>query len=93
MVLSHGFWTRALGGDPSAVGRSVSVNGIGFTVVGVAPPAFRGVSPVEGAPDAWFPIAMHGALTRMPDMALAAHAQDIFATLRPFHDRFIAQED
>jgi len=67
VVLADGFWRRALGGDPAAVGSTVSVNGIAFTVVGVAPPAFRGVSPVEAVPDAWFPIAMCGALTRQAD--------------------------
>jgi predicted permease len=69
MVLSDAFWKRALGGDPGVVGGSVLVNGITFTVVGVAPAAFRGVSPVEAAPDAWFPIAMFGALNRFPDAA------------------------
>jgi predicted permease len=68
-VLSDGFWRRSLGADPAAVGRTVSVNGIPFTVVGVAPAAFQGVSPVERAPDAWFPIAMAGALTRAEDSA------------------------
>ncbi|HKJ01941.1 MAG TPA: ABC transporter permease, partial [Longimicrobiales bacterium] len=47
MVLSDGFWRRSLGADPDAVGRTVSVNGIPFTVVGIAPAAFQGVSPVE----------------------------------------------
>lgn len=63
-VLSDGFWQRTLGADPDVVGRTVSMNGIPFTVIGVAPAAFQGISPVERAPDAWFPIAMAGALNR-----------------------------
>lgn len=66
-VVSHGFWTRALGGDPDVVGRDVVLNGIPFTVVGVAPEGFRGISPVEAAPDAWVPLAMFGALNRIDE--------------------------
>ncbi len=64
VVLSHAFWTRALGGAPDAVGRSLTISGIPFTVVGIAPDGFEGVSPIEDAPDAWAPIAMFGAVSR-----------------------------
>lgn len=40
-VLSHALWRTALGGDPSIVGRTVSVEGGPVTVVGVAPPEMR----------------------------------------------------
>jgi predicted permease len=48
VVLSHGFWTRMFGADPSIVGRSITLNGISargdtnnqFTVVGVLSPTF-----------------------------------------------------
>jgi len=33
-VVSHSLWQRRLGGDPSAVGRSIRLNGFPFTVVG-----------------------------------------------------------
>ena len=57
MVVSHGFWTSRLGADSGAVGRTVSVNGHPFTIVGVAPPGFRGVfTPLET--DAWAPLMM-----------------------------------
>ena len=29
MILSHGFWTRAFGGDPNIVGKSLTLNGVG----------------------------------------------------------------
>ncbi|NIR44363.1 MAG: ABC transporter permease [Gemmatimonadetes bacterium] len=57
-VLSHGFWQRQLGGDPSVVGREIELNDHPFTVVGVAPAGFRGVSPIESPPDLWVPIMM-----------------------------------
>jgi predicted permease len=48
-VISHAFWMRRFGGDPSALGRNLNVNGVATTIVGVTPPAFfgtdRGVSP------------------------------------------------
>ncbi|MCC7061021.1 MAG: ABC transporter permease [Burkholderiaceae bacterium] len=54
-VLSHGFWSRRFGADPSILGRTVRVNGEPFTVVGVMPPAFFGVDRSE-IPDLWLPI-------------------------------------
>lgn len=44
-VVSHTCWQRRFGGDPSAVGKSVLVNGVPFTVAGVTPPEFFGLSP------------------------------------------------
>ena len=40
IVISQGFWENQLGGDPQVLGRTLSVNGIPSTVVGVAPRAF-----------------------------------------------------
>jgi len=68
-VVSDGFWRRALGTDPDVVGRTLSMNGITFTVVGVAPPGFRGLSAFSGTPDAWVPLAMFGPLTRTSSRA------------------------
>jgi putative ABC transport system permease protein len=42
-VLSHGFWQRQFGGDASAVGRTIHLDGHAFTVIGVTPPEFLGV--------------------------------------------------
>jgi predicted permease len=39
-LLAHGTWQRRYGGDPSAVGRSLIVNGTAYTIVGVLPPSF-----------------------------------------------------
>lgn len=41
VVLSHQLWQSALGGDPSIVGKSITVEGGPVTVVGVAPPELR----------------------------------------------------
>src|SRR5206468_4479443 len=46
-----------LGGDPSVVGRSIALNGVPFTIVGVTPPEFFGVD-VGVAPDVTVPLVM-----------------------------------
>ncbi|MBW3534653.1 MAG: ABC transporter permease, partial [Gemmatimonadetes bacterium] len=38
LVLSHGYWLRRFGGDPSVVGRTFEMNGKTHTVIGVLPP-------------------------------------------------------
>jgi len=40
VVLSHGFWRERFGGDPSAIGRTLQLDGRTLTIVGVASPAF-----------------------------------------------------
>jgi predicted permease len=42
VILGHDFWRR-LGADPGIVGRAVRLNGIPFTVIGVAPEGFHGL--------------------------------------------------
>ncbi len=56
-VIGHGFWQRRLGGDPNVVGRTITLNRIPFTIVGVAPEAFKGVTTIFG-PDLWLPAMM-----------------------------------
>jgi predicted permease len=41
VVLSNGFWRRALGGDSSVLGRRIVVEGVEREVVGIMPPSFR----------------------------------------------------
>ncbi|MBF5043479.1 ABC transporter permease [Aggregicoccus sp. 17bor-14] len=45
VVLSHGFWKRQLGGSPSALGRTLTLDGRPYTVVGVAPEGLEAVFP------------------------------------------------
>jgi putative ABC transport system permease protein len=41
VVLSYGLWSSAFGGDPNVIGRSATLNGIPYNIVGVLPPSFR----------------------------------------------------
>jgi putative ABC transport system permease protein len=42
-VLDHEFWLRELGGDRSAVGRTLWINAVPFLIAGVAPEWFPGI--------------------------------------------------
>jgi len=65
-VLSHGYWTRAFGQDPTVVGRTVALNGMPFTVVGVSAPGFVGTQVGQSA-DVTVPLSMEPALMFEPD--------------------------
>ena len=50
-VLGHGTWMRRYAGDPAVIGRTITLNGQGFEVIGVLPPGFdvpREVLPTLG---------------------------------------------
>ncbi len=55
VVLAHGLWQTRFGADPGILGRSIRLNGIPFTVVGLAPQGFRGTG-FASSPDLWVPI-------------------------------------
>jgi putative ABC transport system permease protein len=57
VVLSHSFWRRRFNGDARCVGQPLKLNGVVFTVVGVAPAGFHGAW-VGGADDVWIPNMM-----------------------------------
>lgn len=53
VILGHTLWRQRFAGDASIVGRTIGLNGIPHTVVGVLPQGFRGLS---GQADVWVPI-------------------------------------
>jgi predicted permease len=53
-VLNHRFWQRRFGGRADIAGSTIRLNTIDFTIVGVAPSGFMGVSALLG-PDVWLP--------------------------------------
>lgn len=44
VVIADDLWRRELAGDPAAVGSVMRINGVPFTVIGVAPPGFAGLA-------------------------------------------------
>jgi predicted permease len=58
MVISDALWARGFGSDPTVVGKTVTLNRVPFTVVGVMPPGFKGVQTL-GAVEFWAPLATH----------------------------------
>jgi predicted permease len=55
-VLNYGYWQRSFGGSREAIGRTIELNGIPFTIVGVAEQRFTGISPGSDY-DVWLPLA------------------------------------
>lgn len=56
-VLGYDAWRQNFAGDPKIVGRSIRLNNIEFTVIGVAPKKFTGVEPMVH-PDLYLPVMM-----------------------------------
>jgi len=42
-IISHGYWQRRFGSDPAVAGRSLVINNVSFTVIGVTAPEFFGL--------------------------------------------------
>lgn len=61
VVLSHQLWRTRFGSDPGVVGRQVTLNGLGFGVVGVAPEGFVGTE-VGLNRELWVPLSAHAVL-------------------------------
>ena len=57
VMLSHGYWQRAFGGDPHVVGRALRLGGRNYTIIGVAPADYRGGLPAI-TPAFFAPMAM-----------------------------------
>jgi predicted permease len=56
-VISFSCWKRRFGGDPDIAGKNVKLNGLDYTILGVAPAGFVGTELIY-TPEIWAPIAM-----------------------------------
>ncbi|HET7563841.1 MAG TPA: ABC transporter permease [Gemmatimonadaceae bacterium] len=58
VVISHSFWQRQFGGDPSVLGRVITLDGAAYTVIGVMPASFRDPEPLfnQGKAELWRPL-------------------------------------
>ncbi len=53
-IVSYGSWQRRFGGDPRLLGKTISLNGRAYTIVGIMPKDFDYPVPVE----LWVPLAL-----------------------------------
>jgi predicted permease len=65
-IANYAWWQNRLGGDPAVVGRTTTIGSTVYTIVGVTPPGFFGIT-VGQSPDLWIPLAMQRAIS--PDRA------------------------
>jgi len=65
VVLGPDFWKHEFASDPAVVGRTIRLNGTGFTVIGVAPETFPGMQ-IWWHPDFYMPLAMAGMFSTNP---------------------------
>jgi len=58
VVLSYRFWQRKFQGDASAIGQTIKLNGLPYTIIGVAPEGFAGTDTTPTESGFWAPLSM-----------------------------------
>jgi predicted permease len=58
VVLGHQYWRQRFPDDVAVIGKTIELNGVVFTVVGVAPAPFRALRFGDPEVDVWIPTAM-----------------------------------
>ncbi|MGH9584394.1 MAG: ABC transporter permease, partial [Bryobacteraceae bacterium] len=95
-VINYATWQERFGGATGIVGKTLRLNNVVFTVIGVAPPGFIGVNAVFG-PNLWIPAAMAERLLPVEmKTVLTARGKGIFqgvGRLKPGVSRKQAQAD
>lgn len=56
-LISAELWERVFGASPSVVGRTIKVNMVEVTIIGVAPSGFTGANSVQSSPDLFLPLS------------------------------------
>ena len=83
VVLSHSYWQRRFDGDAGSLGRTISLNGVPFTVIGVGPEGFQSAK-VSWPGDVFIPNMMAGLVSRDLDMLGRDSAHlDLLGKLKP----------
>lgn len=78
-MLSYGLWQREHGADPNVLGRTITIDGHAFTIVGVTPASFFGLE-VGRQADVVLPLAS-ASLLRDPEAVAASSAIRIYGRL------------
>ena len=83
VVLSYAYWHSYFHADTSVVGRAVAINKRPYTIIGVAPPAFRGTE-LFFAPAMWIPLVQTPDLQGVDNMKYRGnHSAMVVGRLRP----------
>lgn len=83
VVLSYAFWHSYFHGDPNILGRAIEINKHPFTILGVAPSAFRGTE-LFFAPAMWIPIVEQPTVQGSNDLQYRGdHSPFIIGRLKP----------
>jgi putative ABC transport system permease protein len=64
-MISHDFWQQQYGGDRTAIGRSLRLNGMAFTIIGIIPESFTGLDRFV-RPSIYVPLGMSQRLAAVP---------------------------
>jgi len=72
-VISHALWRRHFSRSPDVIGRTVKLNEVPVTIVGVAPPRFLGATTWGTEHRLWLPLYARAAVQRGSASALASH--------------------
>jgi len=93
LVLSYAYWSSHFQGDRGVVGRRVEVNEHPFTVLGVAPPKFRGTE-LFFTPDFWVPLVNQEQVGGGNDLdARGVRHLSVVGRLKPGATRMQAEAD
>jgi predicted permease len=66
-VLNYGFWRSRFGGSQDVIGRTIDLNSVAFTVIGVAEQRFTGITPGSNF-DVWLPLSVGPQITKPASM-------------------------
>jgi predicted permease len=88
VVLSDGAWKHRFGGDPAIVGRAIQLDGHPYTVIGIAPPGFRGLTDEA---ELWVPFVMSGSAEDLAERGTRGF--EVLARLRGGVSLIRAQSD
>lgn len=58
VVITHRYWERRFAKDPSAIGKSININNVSFTIVGVTPREFFGTLQIGETADVTIPMSL-----------------------------------
>jgi len=80
-LIGHGVWRRRFGSDPGVIGKTISLNKVPLTIVGVLPDGFKGQ---KGTAEVWAPMMMAPQLTFPRRLATPfAHWTEVLGRLKP----------